>query len=601
MNSTTHTTAPGIDLDKERELAELAAEHYGYSKDDVPALIEWERYRLRAVTVPDMPGLRSIPCFVAGFRAARRATQPAGLSVDARTTAYHQGYQAGIDLDKLEALARAATPGPWQWDGRTVDPEDGYVHIPECSYITGLISLAGHYEGYQEDCDFIAAANPAAVLHLIALARRTTSTAGYTQVDCGCAPSEACDICQGRPAGTGDADERALTELDNGVFWNMVALAARDGAEQREHRRRLLQEIANTLSQQPKKGTDVPSDYDVAIELAYRWKARANKAEAALAKLAAVSALTDDSILKIAAEQDYGDEDPKCIIRLCRAIEAATLATPSAPQAEQSGKDDAGDAGEVVDVDAERAAFDAYMAEPCVPGSKVPRWAMERNGGARALIWKGWKLRAERDKSPATSAAQAERWEHYFEVPDQMADKALSTRVPGGSAVRDWFLPHDTERGAENVRTVMKCALLAVISEQADDAKPVAEVDEGDDGLFIAFVYGPDGSPLKRGDKLYATPIGQQDEMAANMTELTIENVEFLVWLLSERIKTWEDYIWIVDEAKKTKRPILGTDEDDCRERVSKARAALANIVSIGKTCAPTAVVAGQTEKGEPK
>lgn len=141
----------------------------------------------------------------------------------------------------------------------------------------------------------------------------------------------------------------------------------------------------------------------------------------------------------------------------------------------------------------------------------------------------------------------------------------------------------------------------ATSAAQADDAKPVAEVDEGDDGLFIAFIYGPDGSPLKRGDKLYATPIGQQDEMAANMTELTIENVEFLVWLLSERIKTWEDYIWIVDEAKKTKRPILGTDEDDCRERVSKARAALANIVSIGKTCAPTAAVAGQTEKGEPK
>lgn len=33
---------------------------------------------------------------------------------------------------------------------------------------------------------------------------------------------------------------------------------------------------------------------------------------------------------------------------------------------------------------------------------------------------------------------------------------------------------------------------------------PVAIVDESDDGLFIEFVYGENGSPLKCGDKLYA-------------------------------------------------------------------------------------------------
>lgn len=71
-----------------------------------------------------------------------------------------------IDLERLKALALAATPGPWDWDGRTVD-EDGYVHIPECSYLVGLICLAGSYEGYQEDCDYIAAANPAVVLALL--------------------------------------------------------------------------------------------------------------------------------------------------------------------------------------------------------------------------------------------------------------------------------------------------------------------------------------------------------------------------------------------------------------------------------------------------
>ena len=33
--------------------------------------------------------------------------------------------------------------------------------------------------------------------------------------------------------------------------------------------------------------------------------------------------------------------------------------------------------------------------------------------------------------------------------------------------------------------------------------EPVAIVDEADDGMFIEFIYGEDGSPLRRGDKLY--------------------------------------------------------------------------------------------------
>jgi ribosomal protein S16 len=37
-------------------------------------------------------------------------------------------------------------------------------------------------------------------------------------------------------------------------------------------------------------------------------------------------------------------------------------------------------------------------------------------------------------------------------------------------------------------------------------AKPVAIVNEGDDGLFIEILYGEDGSPLKLGDSLYMQP-----------------------------------------------------------------------------------------------
>jgi hypothetical protein len=39
----------------------------------------------------------------------------------------------------------------------------------------------------------------------------------------------------------------------------------------------------------------------------------------------AAAPLTDDRILQIAAEQDYGDEDPKCILRLARALISAAL------------------------------------------------------------------------------------------------------------------------------------------------------------------------------------------------------------------------------------------------------------------------------------
>ncbi len=44
---------------------------------------------------------------------------------------------------------------------------------------------------------------------------------------------------------------------------------------------------------------------------------------------------------------------------------------------------------------------------------------------------------------------------------------------------------------------------------------PVAEVNEGDDGLFIEFICGENGSPLKRGDKLYLRPFEQPASVAA--------------------------------------------------------------------------------------
>lgn len=74
------------------------------------------------------------------------------------------------DLDRLEALARAATPGPWKKDSSyTIGP----VSDEDDQSYGFVIPLADVYgDNRTPDAAFIAAANPAAVLALIALARR---------------------------------------------------------------------------------------------------------------------------------------------------------------------------------------------------------------------------------------------------------------------------------------------------------------------------------------------------------------------------------------------------------------------------------------------
>jgi hypothetical protein len=80
---------------------------------------------------------------------------------------------AGIDLDKLEALARAATPGPWQWwtSNSTLrltgaDGRDGGVLYGSASSGVGDVVCS------MPDRAFIEAANPSAILALIDLANR---------------------------------------------------------------------------------------------------------------------------------------------------------------------------------------------------------------------------------------------------------------------------------------------------------------------------------------------------------------------------------------------------------------------------------------------
>jgi hypothetical protein len=71
---------------------------------------------------------------------------------------------------------------------------------------------------------------------------------------------------------------------------------------------------------------------------------------------------------------------------------------------------------------------------------------------------------------------------------------------------------------AELSATEMRAAIRSLLATPArsvadgDKQEAVAQVDEGDDGLFVEILHGPNGSPLKRGDKLYAAPLAQSAE-----------------------------------------------------------------------------------------
>lgn len=64
-----------------------------------------------------------------------------------------------IDIDKLKALAKAATPGPWQADGDDV--------IPDPNRAEGIIAWCDFAQKDQRDAQYIAAAYPATILALI--------------------------------------------------------------------------------------------------------------------------------------------------------------------------------------------------------------------------------------------------------------------------------------------------------------------------------------------------------------------------------------------------------------------------------------------------
>lgn len=82
-----------------------------------------------------------------------------------------------LDLDRLEQLARAATPGPWQRD----PSEDRIVQVGATSSFDSVLNGApvgdcnSTLMGRDEDIDFIAALSPDVVIALVAELRAARS------------------------------------------------------------------------------------------------------------------------------------------------------------------------------------------------------------------------------------------------------------------------------------------------------------------------------------------------------------------------------------------------------------------------------------------
>ena len=80
-----------------------------------------------------------------------------------------------MNTEELKRLAEAATPGPWEYQKDSKDfPVNGYVTVRDCIFSVCVLP----YEGIRTDDRvtdnglFIAAANPAAILSLLAYVDR---------------------------------------------------------------------------------------------------------------------------------------------------------------------------------------------------------------------------------------------------------------------------------------------------------------------------------------------------------------------------------------------------------------------------------------------
>ncbi|MFN3046369.1 hypothetical protein ACK3HP_07305 [Pseudomonas alloputida] len=74
-----------------------------------------------------------------------------------------------------------------------------------------------------------------------------------------------------------------------------------------------------------------------------------------------------------------------------------------------------------------------------------------------------------------------------------------------GTAI--WWTKEEAERdaAATGLPIVGLGPMAAIGPAEQHQGEPVAVVDEADDGLFVELIYGDNGNPLRRGDKLYTS------------------------------------------------------------------------------------------------
>lgn len=79
--------------------------------------------------------------------------------------------------------------------------------------------------------------------------------------------------------------------------------------------------------------------------------------------------------------------------------------------------------------------------------------------------------------------------------------------------------------------------LADILPAEQHQGEPVAVVDESDDGLFVELIYGDNGNPLRRGDKLYTHADPAEVERLREQAEtLRLMTNDYL--LETERLRT---------------------------------------------------------------
>jgi hypothetical protein len=293
------------------------------------------------------------------------------------TDAAQDSIATSVDLDKLEALAREAMPGPWEVQVDERPHHRGGVHHErriatswehgqlKAKYpvVTTSVGIGKEKDGppyhmvgiREEDANFIAAANPETVLALIELARRALSQPVAAKGedpyhlddddevrfpnDTGVAVIHAdrywklrgCeDICAALDAKPAPASPAQPDTTASASGLSLYAAKRVDGSGYGSwlytNRERAELNLAGNGPLAPKYEIvelmeAPPAQHVVAVDERQQAHVMPPTRGTGSQHDTSTKVLTDDEMLVIADENDYAEEDPKCIVRLCRAVE----------------------------------------------------------------------------------------------------------------------------------------------------------------------------------------------------------------------------------------------------------------------------------------